>query len=115
MQQTPGLLSLFFSPSVSLFSISLCLSHVLIDLPCPRAHAMPCALLALRPVVSSAGSLEGMIRGLSGTAIDIDVAENENESGLGREDDGQLQGQVKDLEHGVKQGGKVATTRERPG
>lgn len=49
------------------------------------------------------GSLEGMIRGLSGTAIDI----AENEPGLGREDDGQLQRQVKDLEHGVKQGGKV--------
>lgn len=44
-----------------------------------------------------------MIRGLSGTAIDI----AENEPGLGREDDGQLQRQVKDLEHGVKQGGKV--------
>lgn len=52
-----------------------------------------------------AGSLEGMIRGLSGTVIDIDIAENG--SGFGREDDGQLQGQVKDLEHGVKQGGKV--------
>lgn len=46
-----------------------------------------------------------MIRGLSGTAIDI--AEND-ESGSGREDDGQLQGQVKGLEHGVKQGGKVS-------
>lgn len=42
-----------------------------------------------------------MIRGLSGTAI------AESESEMDREDDGQLQGEVKDLEHGVKQGGKV--------
>lgn len=49
-----------------------------------------------------------MIRGLSGTAINIDIADNE--SGLGREEDGQLQGHVKDLEHGVKQGGKVGKT-----
>lgn len=49
-----------------------------------------------------------MIRGLSGTAIDI----AESESGLGREDeDGQLQGHVKDLEHGVKQGGKVTRSK----
>lgn len=43
-----------------------------------------------------------MIRGLSGTAI------AENESEMEREDDGQLQREVKDLEHGVKQGGKVS-------
>ncbi len=42
-----------------------------------------------------------MIRGLSGTAM------AEDETGLGRGEDDQLQGQVKDLEHGVKQGGKV--------
>ncbi|CBJ48804.1 conserved unknown protein [Ectocarpus siliculosus] len=47
------------------------------------------------------GSLEGMIRGLSGTAI------AENESEMEREEDGQLQREVKGLEHGVKQGGKV--------
>ncbi|CAM9838191.1 unnamed protein product [Scytosiphon promiscuus] len=49
------------------------------------------------------GSLEGMIRGLSGTAI----ADNEAGTEHGDDDDGQLQGEVKDLEHGVKQGGKV--------
>ena len=65
----------------------------------PVLCSLFCALLFF------AGSLEGMIRGLSGTAIDI--AEND-ESGSGREDDGQLQGQVKGLEHGVKQGGKVS-------
>lgn len=43
-----------------------------------------------------------MIRGLSGTAI------AEDESEMEREDDGQLQREVKDLEHGVKQGGKVS-------
>lgn len=37
----------------------------------------------------------------------------EDESGLGREEDGRLQGQVKDLEHGVKQGGKVTQTLGR--
>lgn len=42
-----------------------------------------------------------MIRGLSGTAI------ADTESEMGREYDGQLQGEVKDLEHGVKEGGKV--------
>lgn len=42
-----------------------------------------------------------MIRGLSGTAI------AEDEAGMGDEDDGEGQGEVKDLEHGVKQGGKV--------
>lgn len=42
-----------------------------------------------------------MIRGLSGTAI------VEDEAGIGGEDDGGGQGEVKDLEHGVKQGGKV--------
>lgn len=44
-----------------------------------------------------------MIRGLSGTAI----AEDESGIERGDDDDGQLQGEVKDLEHGVKQGGKV--------
>lgn len=48
-----------------------------------------------------AGSLEAMIRGLSGTAI------AEHEAGMGSGDDGERQGEVKDLEHGVKQGGKV--------
>lgn len=48
------------------------------------------------------GSLEGMIRGLSGTAI----IEDELYLGeMGDGDDGQ--GEVKDLEHGMKQGGKV--------
>lgn len=42
-----------------------------------------------------------MIRGLSGTAI------AEDKAGMGSEDEGERQGEVKDLEHGVKQGGKV--------
>ena len=46
-----------------------------------------------------------MIRGLSGTAI------AEHEAGMGNGDDGGRQGEVKDLEHGVKQGGKVRGER----
>lgn len=42
-----------------------------------------------------------MIRGLSGTAI------AEHGAGMGSGDDGERQGEVKDLEHGVIQGGKV--------
>ena len=45
------------------------------------------------------GSLEEMIRGLSGTEI---FKEDEREMG-----DGERQGEVKGLEHGVKEGGKV--------
>lgn len=42
------------------------------------------------------GSLEEMIRGLSGTEMEMDYEEG--------------QGEVKDLEHGVKEGGKVGCT-----
>lgn len=66
-------------------------------------HACPEMLLRVLTYaayfVRFPGSLEGMIRGLSGTAI------AEDEAGMQGEEGGQ--GEVKDLEHGVKQGGKV--------
>lgn len=50
-----------------------------------------------------AGSLEGMIRGLSGTTI-RETADNDHPHD-------EWQREVKDLEHGMKQGGKVWNLR----